>query len=234
MIPEGLILLTTTALFVGVITLGKKNVIVQKLNGIEELACTDVICLDKTGTITDGNLEVVKVINLEKCAFDDIVCNLTNEVYNNTDKAISTYFKSDNEYDILKRVPFTSSRKYKAVVLKDKVYALGALEYMTNLDISKYNSKYNKEVLKYIKDGCRILSLVEGREIEKNNKIKDSKVLGFIILKDRLRANAKEILNYFYEQNVEVKIISGDHPDTIVNIIKKFLNILKMGAEYLV
>ena len=219
MIPEGLILLTTTALFVGVITLGKKNVIVQKLNGIEELACTDVICLDKTGTITDGNLEVVKVINLEKCAFDDIVCNLTNEVYNNTDKAISTYFKSDTEYDILKRVPFTSSRKYKAVVLKDKVYALGALEYMTNLDISKYN----KEVLKYIKDGCRTLSLVEGREIEKNNKIKDSKVLGFIILKDRLRANAKEILNYFYEQNVEVKIISGDHPDTIVNINKGLL-----------
>ncbi len=219
MIPEGLILLTTTALFVGVITLGKKNVIVQKLNGIEELACTDVLCLDKTGTITTGELEVIKEINLSKHNFSNIIASLTPEVYNSTDKALTSYYQGEANYHVKKHIPFTSTRKYKAIFTEEKVYALGALEYMTTQDIKKYD----KEVGKYIKEGCRVLTLVEGSNIEKNNKIKDAKILGFIILKDRLRDNAQEILNYFYEQNVDIKIISGDHPDTIVNITKGLL-----------
>lgn len=219
MIPEGLVLLTSIALTVGVIKMARKKVIIQKLNGIETLSCVDVLCLDKTGTITDGSMEVVKVINLTKDDLNEIIPNILPEpLINATDIALGKYFIGPKEFKVIKKIPFSSYRKYSATSFKDKgTYILGALEYITKEDLNKYD----KYLSNYIAKGYRIISLCHSEfQIEKDLP-SDTKVIGFIILKDNIRSNAQETLNYFKEQGVDLKIISGDNPKTVSNIMKQ-------------
>ncbi len=218
MIPDGLVLLTSISLTVGVIKMASKKVIIQKLSGIELLACVDILCLDKTGTITDGSMDVVDIINLDKRVnINNIICGMITKDGNATDKAISNYF--NNQETTLKeisRTPFSSSRKYAKVEFENGTYAIGALEYLTNEKIQNYD-----EIEDYLKRGYRIITLVDcHKEFDKDN----NKVLGFIILKDNIRNNAKETLEYFKKQDVKVKIISGDNPITVSNLLKQ-LNI---------
>jgi len=215
MIPEGLVLLTSIALTVGVIKMSRKKVIIQKLNGIEMLSCVDVLCLDKTGTITDGTMEVVDVINLEKnYNLDEIIGNMIIDESNNvTDIALKKKFKKLNTMNIKERIPFSSSRKCSKIICDNEIYALGALEFINGESINKYDSF----LLKYIEQGYRIISLVSS----KNKEFKKSKVIGFIIIKDNIRKNAKETLEYFKKQDVNIKIISGDNPSTVSNILKQ-------------
>ena len=211
MIPEGLVLLTSIALTAGVIKMAKKNVIVEKLHGIEILSCTDVLCLDKTGTITDGTMEVVELIQLDnKDNISDIIANInTEEANNSTDVALKKKYGVKNNLNVQDRIPFSSSKKCSITVIDDIKYYLGALEYITDKNINDY------EVLdKYIKKGYRIITLAK----EKNNNIE---VLGFIVIKDNIRDNAGDTLRYFKEQGVEIKIISGDNPSTVSNILKQ-------------
>ncbi len=219
MIPEGLVLLTSIALTVGVIKMARKKVIIQKLNGIETLSCVDILCLDKTGTITDGSMEVVKVINLTKENINELISNILPEtLINATDIALGKYFKEPKTLKATKKIPFSSYRKYSATTFKEKgTYFLGALEYITKEDITKYN----KYLSKYIDEGYRIISLCHSNSPLEKNIPSDTKVISFIILKDNLRSNAKETLNYFKEQGVELKIISGDNPKTVSNIMKQ-------------
>ena len=214
MIPEGLVLLTSVSLTVGVIKMASKKVIIQKLNGIELLACVDTLCLDKTGTITDGSMDVVDVIKLsEKEDIDNIISNMLIDKINVTDIALSKYFKNKTDMEILDHIPFSSARKYSLVKFKKGTYALGAFEYLTNKEIDEYNI-----LDKYIELGYRIITLVKCKE-EFNKKT--NVVLAFIILKDNVRKNAKETLEYFKEQDVDIKIISGDNPKTVSNILKQ-------------
>ena len=211
MIPEGLVLLTSIALTAGVIKMAKKNVIVERLHGIEILSCTDVLCLDKTGTITDGTMEVVELIQLDnKDNISDIIANInTEEANNSTDIALKKKYGIKNNLNVQDRIPFSSSKKCSITVIDDIKYYLGALEYITDKNINDY------EVLdKYIKKGYRIITLAK----EKNNNIE---VLGFIVIKDNIRDNAGDTLRYFKEQGVEIKIISGDNPSTVSNILKQ-------------
>jgi len=211
MIPEGLVLLTSIALTVGVIKMARRKVVIQKLHGIEVLSCVDVLCLDKTGTITDGSMEVVNVISIGESNIPLIIGNILDDNSNNaTDIALKKYFNKMDNMKIIKRIPFSSSRKYSKVELEDRSYYLGALEYITKDNIKKYDSYLLKEIEK----GYRIITLAE----EKNNKIK---VIGFIVLKDNVRSNAKETLEYFKKQDVAIKIISGDNPITVSNILKQ-------------
>lgn len=211
MIPEGLVLLTSIALTAGVIKMAKQNVIIQKLHGIEILSCTDVLCLDKTGTITDGTMEVVDTIVLDnRINVAEIIANIcTEEANNSTDIALKKKFGVKNNLNVNDRVSFSSVKKCSITEIEGIKYYLGALEYITNQKITDY------EVLnKYILKGYRIITLAK----EKNNNIE---VLGFIILKDNIRNSAKETLKYFKEQDVEIKIISGDNPITVSNILKQ-------------
>ena len=211
MIPEGLVLLTSIALTAGVIKMAKQNVIIQKLHGIEILSCTDVLCLDKTGTITDGTMEVVDTIVLDnRINVAEIIANIcTEEANNSTDIALKKKFGVKNNLNVNDRVSFSSVKKCSITEIEGIKYYLGALEYITNQKITDY------EVLnKYILKGYRIITLAR----EKNNNIE---VLGFIILKDNIRNSAKETLKYFKEQDVEIKIISGDNPITVSNILKQ-------------
>ena len=213
MIPEGLVLLTSIALTVGVIRMSKKKVIIQKLSGIEMLSCVDVLCLDKTGTITDGTMEVVDVIQIDKTYnVEEIIGNMLNEDSNNvTDIALKNRFKMSKTMNIIERIPFSSTRKCSKIVCKNEVFSLGALEFITNENINKYESY----LLKYIKNGYRIISLVSTKD---NSK---SKVISFIVIKDNIRKNAKETLKYFKEQDVKIKIISGDNPITVSSLLKQ-------------
>lgn len=210
MIPEGLVLLTSVALTAGVIKMARKNVIIQKLHGIEILSCTDILCLDKTGTITDGTMEVVDLISLDKRVnVEDIIANISTEEGNNaTDIALKNKFGIKNNLNVTNRIPFSSAKKCSITTIDDTKYYLGALEYITDQKIEDY-----EELLRdYIAKGYRILTLAKEK-----NKIE---VLAFIIIKDNVRPNARETLKYFKEQGVELKIISGDNPLTVSNILK--------------
>ena len=211
MIPEGLVLLTSVALTAGVIKMSKKNVIIQKLHGIEILSCTDILCLDKTGTITDGTMEVLEVVSLNnRVNIEEIIANINTEEGNNsTDIALKKKFGIKNNLNVIDRIPFSSSKKCSITTIDDTKYYLGALEYITDQKITDYT------VLdKYIANGYRIITLSR----DNNQNIE---VLAFIIIKDNIRASASETLNYFKEQGVNIKIISGDNPITVSNILKQ-------------
>ena len=218
MIPSGLILLTSVALSTGVIKMGLKKVIVQELNGIETLSCVDVLCLDKTGTITDGTLEVIKVINKSTFDINSIIKNMLNDnLVNQTDIALDKYFKTKDKLNIIKMIPFSSYRKYSMVCYENlNTFALGALEYMLP------NAKMDEEALNYAKEGYRVLTLIHSKEIPEDQKIPShSKIIAYIILKDNIRKNIEKTLKYFTEQQVNIKIISGDNVSTISNVMKK-------------
>ncbi len=217
MIPEGLVLLTSLALTVGVIKMARRKVIIQKLSGIEMLSCVDVLCLDKTGTITDGSMEVIDTVNLTNDNIEEIMFNMIpDKLVNATDIAISKKFTKGNIYNVKKAIPFSSYRKYSAKVFDQNTYILGALEYITKENISKYD----KYLSKYIENGYRIISLCKSKKDMDKDIPSDIKVIAFIIIKDNVRLNAKETLKYFKEQEVDIKIISGDNPKTVSNIMK--------------
>lgn len=217
MIPEGLVLLTSLALTVGVIKMARRKVIIQKLSGIEMLSCVDVLCLDKTGTITDGSMEVIDTVNLTNDNIEEIMFNMIpDKLVNATDIAISKKFTKGNIYNVKKAIPFSSYRKYSAKVFDQNTYILGALEYITKENISKYD----KYLSKYIEKGYRIISLCKSKKDMDKDIPSDIKVIAFIIIKDNVRLNAKETLKYFKEQEVDIKIISGDNPKTVSNIMK--------------
>ncbi|MGM9876035.1 MAG: HAD-IC family P-type ATPase [Bacilli bacterium] len=210
MIPEGLVLLTSIALTAGVVKMAKKKVLIQKLHGIEILSCTDVLCLDKTGTITDGTMEVIDTVVLNnKINIDDIIANINTEEGNNaTDIALKKKYGIKNNLNVTDRAAFSSSKKCSITQIDDTKYYLGALEYITDKKLTDYT-----ELTKYILKGYRIITLASGNT--------DIKVDAFIILKDNVRENAKDTLNYFKQQDVEIKIISGDNPVTVSNILRQ-------------
>ena len=210
MIPEGLVLLTSIALTAGVVKMAKKNVVIERLHGIEILSCVDVLCLDKTGTITDGTMEVVDLIKLtEKEDIENIIANInTEEANNSTDKALKKKYGVKDSLKVEERIPFSSAKKCSTTVIGGVKYYLGALEYITEQSIGDY------EVLdKYVKKGYRIITLAK----EKNTL----EILAFVIIKDNIRPTAGDTLRYFKEQSVEIKIISGDNPSTVSNILKQ-------------
>ena len=215
MIPDGLVLLTSISLTVGVIKMASKKVIIQKLSGIELLACVDTLCLDKTGTITDGSMKVMDIIykDNDKDKINNIIANMVNDYGNATNKALYDYFKLAKDMPIIEQIPFSSARKYSLTKFENGTYALGACEFISNKKITDY-----KETLEYLDNGYRIITLVKCPEEFSKEK---NKILAFIIIKDNIRKSAKETLNYFKEQDVDIKIISGDNPQTVSNLLKQ-------------
>ena len=214
MIPEGLVLLTSISLTVGVIKIASKSVIIQRLSGIELLACTDILCLDKTGTITDGSMKVVNVINLNKnIDIDNIISSMVSDEGNATEVALKNHYTKKGNMTITNKIPFSSLRKYSLAEFNTEIYALGALEYITNNKVEDFPI-----LNEHIENGYRILTLVKcHNKFDKNN----NKIIGFVILKDNVRKNAAEVLDYFKEQDVSIKIISGDNPLTVSKILKQ-------------
>ena len=214
MIPEGLVLLTSSAMAVSVIRLRKYNILVQDLYSIESLARVDIICLDKTGTITEGNMEVKDIIPYKNNSVDkikEILGNYINALEDPTPtfKAIEAYVEKRYGYTVEEKLNFSSSRKYSAVRFEDVTYFLGSPENLCNKEFEEVN-KYQ--------DDYRVLLLASGKNIGNTSNLKP---IGFVLIQDKVKENAKEVLDYFKEQGVDIKIISGDSAKTVSSIAKR-------------
>ena len=214
MIPEGLVLLTSSVMAVSVIRLSKYKVLVQQLYAIESLARVDVICLDKTGTLTKGSMQVVKYETLTKT--NENIPDIMNAIAKNTTdtnatmKAIKAYFKKGSSWQLTKNTPFSSERKYSLYTFKEQgTFYLGAPEYLL-----ANNDKTLKEIKKYQQEN-RVILLAKGTNLKKLTP------LAIILMEDSVRMEAKKTLEYFKSQGVMVKIISGDNVETVLNIAKK-------------
>ncbi len=205
MIPEGLILLTSTVLAVSVIRLSKKRVLIQQLYCIETLARVDTVCLDKTGTLTEGKMEVEDVVPLsKKYDYETILSALSKELDddNETMKAIGKKFNKNTNYTCIKVEPFSSEKKYSSVEFKEGKFILGAPEILDKSDeMKKLIDKYSNYRVVLLKD-------------EKHN-------IALILLNDKIRTKAESTLNYLKKEGVDIKIISGDSEKVITRIAKR-------------
>lgn len=231
MIPEGLVLLTSVALTLSVIRLAKQKTLVQELFCIETLARVDILCLDKTGTITEGTMKVefdVKTCNVD---FQEIMGNLMHSLtdVNVTAQALKEHYPCKNTFKPYHVIPFSSDRKYSGTSFHDKgTYYLGAYQFL----FPQGNEDLEELCLKYASDGYRILVLAHSNKVIDNETLPtDLKSCGIIILSDIIRSDAKETLSYFDSQGVDLKIISGDDPITVSAIAKRAG--LKNGHQYI-
>lgn len=213
MIPEGLVLLTSTVLAVSVIKLSKKKVLVQDLYCIEMLARVDVACLDKTGTITEGKLEVVRDVSFNDRDISYIISNINGASIDSNPTALALLDKygKSNDKKVEEVIPFSSSRKYSGVKFSDITYVVGAPEFI----LKDNYKKYEKIISPYLED-YRVLMV---GEYKKN--IIDTKLVGLILIQDKIRESAPSTIEYFKKQEVDLKIISGDDARSVLGIAKR-------------
>lgn len=222
MIPEGLMLLTSVALAVGVINLAQRKTLAQELYSIETLARVDVLCLDKTGTITEGNLKVVEVFPLGaeegkmELLFGAALFAL--EDNNATFLALKQHFGVKEEKKALRTVPFSSARKWSAAVFEDwGSVVIGAPEY-----VAGKGSEAASAAQAWTEKGMRVVALAQSPEKMEGERLpSELQVLGLAVMADRIREEAPETLRFFREQGVSIKLISGDHPVTVAEVARQ-------------
>ena len=221
MIPKGMILLTSSVLAVSIVRLSSKKVLVQEMYCIETLARVDVLCLDKTGTLTADEMTVTDVISFTddeseiKTALASIV-NSSDEI-NATLYAIKDYVEGTTPLKCISFVPFSSETKWSGGTFENKKsYIIGASEFVFS-NKEKYVDVFNK--INEISQTVRILALASTDTELKDGKLSDNLTpIALILIKDRLRDNVNETINYFKEQGVTLKVISGDSVKTVRNI----------------
>ncbi len=222
MIPEGLVLLTSTVLAVSVIRLSKEKVLVQELYCIETLARVDTICFDKTGTLTEGKMEVrdFLAINETKEEMTNILSNIAyaSEDENETIEAIREYItKPEKQWKAIEKFAFSSQTKWSGIAFEEGTYLLGAPEFVLKKDYNKY-----KETIEKYANDYRVLVVAYTKEKVKEEKLPEEvELIGYVFILDKIRKEAKQTLKYFEEQGVELKIISGDNPITVSKIAKE-------------
>lgn len=225
MIPSGLWLLTSVTLFVGVIKLSQRNVLVQELYCIEMLARINVLCLDKTGTITDGTMSVKNVIDyntLYGLTTKNIVSAMLNALNesNLTSKALEDKFGLNKRIKHVATIPFSSQRKFNAVTFdKMGTFALGAPEFV----LRNQYERIKREVDKYAGMGYRVLCLAHFNGIIDDQKLpnSDPEVISLILIEDNIRPDAVKTIEYFKSSGVSVRVISGDNPITVSKISER-------------
>ncbi len=220
MIPEGLVLLTSVALAVGVVRLSMIKTLTQDINAIETLARADILCLDKTGTLTEGKLKVNDVIyfNHDKEYLNKILYAISkNDAEQNVSTdALKEHFKGSINLKVKNQIPFSSHRKWQAIEFIDNgSWILGAPDIIIKEDhILNISNEYSKM-------GFRVLALLNSKNPLKDDMPSNAKTKMLIILEDKIREEASEILDYFKKQKVSIKIISGDNPLTVSNLAKQ-------------
>ncbi len=225
LIPAGLLLLTTVVLAVSVIRLGKKKTLVQELYCIETLATVDTLCLDKTGTLTTGSLKhnssIVVDENNDNIEFyiREFLGALKDN--NSTYDALKTSYNISETLQALKVIKFSSKRKWSLADFEGVgCLILGAAEYVLKDDYEKYK----KQIEELSEKGYRVLVFAKsGFHIEEDSYDlpKEVKALMFLLLEDEIRKDAKETIEFFYSQGVDVRVISGDNPITVAKLSKK-------------
>ena len=220
MIPEGLYLLTTVALALSAMRLARKKVLLHDMKSIESLARTDVLCIDKTGTITTNEMDVIDIFDENEISYLDKekdkklleLANYVNSINDNnaTINALREYLKNikSKKLNMLKYENFNSKNKYSYIKTSENItYKLGAPDVLLN---KEYNHLINKRTI----NGERIIVFVK----EENNECVP---ILFISLKNEIRKNAREIIKFFNDREVEIRVISGDNPVTVSSIAKE-------------
>lgn len=214
MLPKGLYLLISISLAAGIITLSKKNVLVQDLYSLENLAHVDVLCLDKTGTLTEGKMQVETAELLpgtDADLFQEWMGNfLTHTQDNNaTFQAMHAYFNGMDTLHVTEQIPFSSDRKWSAMAFSGSgMFVIGAPEKLCP-------DAMPPEIMTYQKDGKRVLLAgITQQPIQKEQPLPEIQLLAIIVLTDPLRANAAKTIADFQREGVSVKLISGDNPVT--------------------
>ena len=233
MIPEGLYLLTTVALALSTIRLAKKQVLLHDMKSIETLARVDVLCVDKTGTITEPGMQVTELVisgrcgdtEMDKRAFAHLLADYSAVIEDNnaTMEAIRDYV-AKNELEkgsrtVLKTEPFTSANKYSKVSFVEGDYMLGAPEFIMK---DRYE-EISEEIEEYQSKGYRVLLMAESGEdsIGSVRPLGGISPIGYIVLSNPIRENAESTFTYFKEQGVAIKVISGDNPATVSEVAKR-------------
>ncbi|EDS77529.1 P-type ATPase - metal cation transport [Clostridium botulinum C str. Eklund] len=224
MVPEGLVLLTSATFVVAVIRLSKWDTLIQELPATEVLARVDVLCLDKTGTITKGDLKVSNVVPFKeenRELIDTVIASIVHDSKskNQTEKALLQKYKVNPKIEVINRIPFSSKRKWSAIELKHQgMWILGAPEMILNEEYKEIEKKVENAA----KEGKRVLLLAKfNGDILDENLVGKVEKVALIFMEDIIRENASETIGYFNEENVNLKIISGDNPVTVSAIAKK-------------
>ena len=223
MIPEGLYLLASVALAISVIRLSSQKVLVHDMKCIETLARVDVLCVDKTGTITENNMQVISTIPMEgynpstgsglKTMISDLVVSMPDG--NITMQALKRFFKtpSDKKADVV--IPFSSTYKYCGAAFSGDAYVLGAPEFVLREDYEKFKVLIEN----YSSDGYRVLVFGRYSGVPDGKELTEAVTpLGLILLANPIRKDAPETFRYFAEQGVAIKVISGDNPVTVSQV----------------
>lgn len=228
MIPAGLFLLTSIALFVSVIRLAKHKTLVQELYCIEMLARVNVLCLDKTGTITDGTMRVTDCIEIKNhtdYTIREIIGSMMNTFteVNPTSEALIKFFDKNKILTPTEKIPFSSKRKFSAVTFGENgTFLLGAPEFVLGDNYSKVASR----VERFAADGSRVLVLGQtNSKVNPDELPKNIKAICLIAIQDHIREDAVDTIDYFKQNGVDIKVISGDNPITVSEIA------LRAGVE---
>lgn len=219
MIPEGLVLLTSVALALGAVRLARRSTLVRELFCIETLARVDTLCLDKTGTITEGHLcvqgeeSVKEDIDLEQL-MGRMVAALGDE--NETFQALRQHYKRNQSTNTKLVLPFSSERKFSGVVFEGEgTYLMGAYQFI----FPQADPAVLEKIAEYASQGLRVLTVAHSpNEMTDYTLAEDFEIVGFVFMTDVVRKNAPDILGYFEEQGVDLKVISGDDPVTVAAI----------------
>ena len=227
MIPEGLYLLASVALLVSSMRLAKKQVLLHDMRSIETLARVNVLCVDKTGTITENTMEVHKVIPTDNYDEDkmeplfDMISDFAAAMNNDniTMEALKNYFNKKSEKEVVKKTGFSSATKYSSVTFEDVSYVFGAPEFVLKDDYEDYE----EEIQSYASKGARVVvfGTYDGEIVNGEPLDEPINPLGYVLLANPIRENAKATFEYFAEQGVEVKVISGDNPVTVSEVAKE-------------
>lgn len=233
MIPAGMFLLTSVALAVSVVRLAKKRTLVQELYCIEMLARVNVLCLDKTGTLTDGSMKVREMINISNNKYDDkniskIIASIVGAFHeaNHTAIALKSYF-GKGSLTAEKSIPFSSERKFMGCTFhKLGSFKIGAYEYVTKSP----SQALKRQADEFASKGFRVLMLVES---DKNFSNENSNPIAFILLEDNIRKDAQSTIEWFKNNDVDIRVISGDNPVTVSEVarrvgIEKFENYISL------
>lgn len=220
MIPEGLILLVSGVMALAVYRLSKKNILVKELYSVETLARVDTLCLDKTGTLTDGKLTVASILPLrttEEEVLEALTILARNTSGNETIAAVSRFCAGREAPAAAHVVPFSGKKKYSIVYSDEgKAYILGAPEYLLTAGEQEFS-----RTAETLAEECRVLCVSVADTKERTETLPEPRrAIGLVMLTDTLRAGASETVAFFLQQGVQIKLISGDHPATVSRIAR--------------
>lgn len=223
LIPEGLYLLTTLALAVSMMKLAKDKVLLHDMKSIESLARVDVLCVDKTGTITKPEMTVTEIVSCDDSMNEVFTDYVMSSIDNNATAVALKKYLNDNNVMNGKRTaskvyPFNSTVKYGAMAFDGDFYVLGAPEFIIKTGFNNLKD----EISQYTTKGYRVIVLAKAESLTRDGVI-DGEILplGFVVLANEIRDNAVETFTYFKEQGVAIKVISGDNPATVSEVARQ-------------